>query len=455
MTPPTINARGVYSHHPLPAGLPQVDRILRGTLEPDAHGWHALEAVVVALAGSEPWLTADGGPLAAVVSGDLWAPSHRALWDAYGLLRAAGDLVAPLAPDVLGAAVAAAGGTDPAGTVAYLVSLWAEGWRDSVGVPVVRAAAMLAERADYCRRADALAVEGARLGLSAGRPLRLVSAPPARVSDLAVGITDADRSDTPPRAAGIATTGEPAQEWCPHAIHRVHHHRGTITTHAVRCERKTCPSCGPRWQAAHVASVTDHLDGADVWQAVVPAATWATVARGLSRKGANYKRVPVPDTDTVLVLSTVALPGAERVAAADVPVVLGDAVAAVVNVPGVRVTGSAAWSVVSAERADAAESLETEGEYLGDARELDRVERVLCWWRAAVERTRDAAGRERLRATDVPPEAVAALIRNRAVVHPDTLAAERAERTRQRKRDRADCEAWADRWQEWCDRAAS
>jgi hypothetical protein len=466
----TINPATAVAHHrtrrPLPVGLPTVDRILRGTLIPDAHGWLAVEAVTVALAGAEPWLTAPGGPLTGLTADVLLDPWHRDLWNAYGQLRATGDLVAPLSEDVLGATVAAAGCDDPAGAVTYLVDLWAAGWRDSLGVGVARALELLTGRAEYLRNAEALAAQGAALGLYDGPAVRRVNTPqdtpPGRVSVLPVEGTEAGNADTPPRPGAATPTGDavgtPASggEWCPTPVHRTRANRyqGRVEAVDVACERRTCPYCGPRWQASHLDPVVDALGDADAWRVVVDAAAWPTVLRRLNRAHADYKRVPVPNSDTVLVVSTVAVPGAERVAAGDVPTVLGDALAAVRTVPRVKVTASAAWNLATAERAEAEDTADG-WEYLGNARTLDLLERTLVWWRAAVERKRDACGRERLTATGVSGAALDALVSNRVVIHPDTLAAERAERARQRKRDRAERDAWSDRWQGWCDRGAA
>lgn len=446
MTTPTINAIAVAAHHqvrPLPVALPDVDPVLRGHLPLTGDRWHALEAVLVAVAGAEPPLTAPGGRLAKVEPSHLCDPWHRHLWLAYARLRAEGALVAPLGLDVLGGALSAVGCDDPAAVVAYVSALWAAGWRDTVGLNLSAAVERLRERDTYVRNVEALAAQGAALGLA--------TVPVERVSVLAVKRTEAVNTDTHPRPPAVTPRGEAGESpargsgECPQPQYRTRWNAdgGRLESVPVPCERRACAYCGPRWQAAHLEPVVDALGDADAWAVVVSATEWPTVLRRLNRASADYKRVPVPNTDTVLVLSTVELRGADRVSAADVPTVLGDALEAVRTVPRVKVTASTAWSLATAERAQAVDTDTTGGwEYVGNARSIDLLERTLVWWRAAVERKRDAHGRERLTAIGVTRAAVDALWSNRVVIHPDTLAAEAAERSRKRERERAERETW-------------
>ena len=119
-----------------------MDRLLRSEGYPEPDGWQAVEAVLVGLAGLEPLLVRAEGLLGGFDPVLLHDPRHRALWHAYGRVRAAGDDVRDL--DVLGAALDVA---NPGAVLEYVSALWAE-YPSSVGVNVTRARVLLEGRAE-------------------------------------------------------------------------------------------------------------------------------------------------------------------------------------------------------------------------------------------------------------------------------------------------------------------
>ena len=429
---------------PLPRGLDTVDRLLRRPdTYPEPDGWGAVEAVLVGLAGLEPLLVNAEGLLGGFDPSLLRDPRHRALWAAYARVRAAGDDVRSL--DVLGAALDVA---DPGALVEYVSALWAE-YPSSALVNLTRARELLEERPETERELERV-TEWARARGALPR-LRVVETPQPepveRVSELAVRGMETANPDTPPRPSVRTSTGdavpEPAspQGVCPNPVHRAYHdrYRGTLETHPVACERRACAGCGVRWVAGHVEHTVGALEGRDAWRAVVPVANVGAVLKRVTRAGGDYRRVPLPDGERVLVLTSVEVAEAERVAACDVAEVLEAALSAIRTVKGAKVSASRAWQLTAVEPAvDAETQSETAGEYVGNVVCLERFERVLSWWRdAKVERVR-VNGYDTRRAQGVTPQAVDALRRNGVLVHPDAVRAERAERARQRERKRAE-----------------
>ena len=475
-------------HVPLPRGLATVDRLLRSEGYPEPDGWQAVEAVLVGLAGLEPLLVRAEGLLGGFDPVLLADPRHKALWHAYGRVRAAGDDVRDL--DVLGAALDV---VNPGGVLEYVSALWAE-YPSSVGVNVTRARVLLEGRAEDERELERVTERARARGVLPR--LRVVETaqvePLERVSEFAVrgmetvnadsltGATavrpqgapmarpegDTDSTEptsgstpvtagspvaprTAPLGAGLSAARRapaPNREglsWCPHPVNKayVDRHRGRLDTVDVPCLKRGCAWCGPRWVSLHVEAVTVALTDRDAWVVTVPRAEWDTFRKRQERAHSewDYKRIPLPEGDATLVLSTVEVPGAARVSASDVRAVLEPALEAVRTVKGAKVSASTEWSVAAYRRAQGPTERTTE--FFGDVTQtLERFERVLSWWRAVNVTRFEHAGRIRLRATGMTPDVFDALLRNGVVRHPAAVALDRTLRSQQRARDRAERE---------------
>lgn len=451
---PASRHRG-SGHVTLPAGLETVDRLLRSTEYPEPDGWQAVEAVVVALAGREGVLVKAGGPLAGLDPYLLHDPRHRALWWAYERVRAAGDDVADL--DVLGATLDVA---DPGGVLEYVTALWGV-WPSSLGVNVKRARDLLEDRAEAERELERVTEHARARGVLPKLSVVPTPQPEAveAVSENAVRGKE-PRTRTPqPRPPATTTTDDAGEspasggddaEWCPRPVNKVlvDRYHGTLSTVPVACLKRGCEWCGPRWVQLHVESVESVLDDRPVWVATVERAGWDTLRKRYDRQleGWDYKRVPIPDTDTVLVLSTVELPGAEPVATDDVRDVLESALSAVRHVDGARVSASTEWSVAAYRRADPAP--ERTVEYLGDLTvPLANFVEMLGWWRVACELRVLEGGAQGVHVTGMTPARFDRLLANGVVRHPAAVAEDRAARKRERYRRqlaalRAACPWW-------------
>jgi hypothetical protein len=81
-------------------------------------------------------------------------------------------------------------------------------------------------------------------------------------------------------------------------------HPGQMVAVRLACDRKACPSCGPRLRrelAEHYTAKIGHLP---VTSRMIQRSAWPTLAKRLQRAGADYVRIPQPGR-TYLVLATI------------------------------------------------------------------------------------------------------------------------------------------------------
>ena len=374
----------------LPRGIGDLDQALRIKRRLEPQEWQALEALAVCLVSHTPSLIRNAGELQGLQAHHLDHPRHRYLLEAIHRLEAQGDYSYPLPLDLLGSALIEAGSNHPASDLEYLQALTVI-YPSTLGIDLNQIWVLLEARYASKLKLEAVHREADALGYTdfaqyrkpstqAGVPAECLSYtyidPYTQNRDIptALGSTKARLAISPPtsdQARGATQSDEIGElrqpavvvplantdigdtrlspqpllvaklAYCPNPI-RIARHRNstaTLSIEPMRCARKSCPTCGAHRALEHLQNPIRNLRGNAAWRVSVPAAKWGAARRQLSRKGCEYKKIPMADGSYTIWASSEAL-GGERVEN-PIPLIEQD-ISAALKLKG-NITSSKGW----------------------------------------------------------------------------------------------------------------